>query len=200
MRYRVRCELMKRRLLTLLTALSLLLCLVVVALWVRSGDTADEVAYARAGGHFVWVVSQQGRFILCGVSGWPAEQPLYWETTRHSRFRSNVSIAEPHSTLVARYPDLWIFAGTASVDQGGIPGQPPTRGWCVQFRYRTVAVPLALINLLLLGLQARGFVRRQRNRRIALGLCTRCGYDLRATPDACPECGTRPAARTMAAT
>ena len=48
---------------------------------------------------------------------------------------------------------------------------------------------LAPVAALAVRLVAR-FTRRRGQRRQSTGLCRHCGYDLRATPDRCPECGT----------
>jgi hypothetical protein len=60
------------------------------------------------------------------------------------------------------------------------------RGWRMGIRLW----PLALLGGIATLLCVRRTIRQCR--RSADGLCATCGYDLRATPDRCPECGTAP--------
>jgi len=61
--------------------------------------------------------------------------------------------------------------------------------------WASVVVPHAWLVALTAPLPAWRIARAlRRSRRSRVGLCPRCGYDLRATPDKCPECGAVAAA------
>jgi hypothetical protein len=68
--------------------------------------------------------------------------------------------------------------------------------WHRRLDVRAADWPLAagtgLLPLLWLGRGLRRSLTRRARRR--LGCCPTCGYDLRASPDRCPECGAVPAA------
>jgi hypothetical protein len=62
------------------------------------------------------------------------------------------------------------------------------------FVCRDLYVSLWLILLAALAAQlAFAHHMRRRNQERLAGLCPSCGYDLRASPERCPECGTLPA-------
>ena len=52
----------------------------------------------------------------------------------------------------------------------------------VNVSYAWLALPLVAANVIVWW--------RRRRARAAVGMCQVCGYDLRATPDRCPECGS----------
>jgi hypothetical protein len=53
-----------------------------------------------------------------------------------------------------------------------------------------VVVPYWFVALLFATVFAGSVVVRRRGRPV--GTCSSCGYDLRATPNRCPECGAKP--------
>ena len=63
---------------------------------------------------------------------------------------------------------------------------------------RTFSITIPVWELILItaampvGLLAAKLHRAGKTRLLRPGLCRNCGYDLRATPDFCPECGTTP--------
>jgi len=142
------------------------------SLWRRDSVLLQRRQQSQSPGFFesheeIWVSSGSGQF------------EIKWATWRDSVFHR---------------PSNWVRIVSSSrvspmnLRFGAVPtwqGRPGSTFWMVGF---TLAYPLVLLLCSLPWLiQWR---ERKRQRRAAdLKLCRNCGYDLRATPVRCPECG-----------
>lgn len=98
-----------------------------------------------------------------------------------------------YPTKWTSFGSAWQFAGFAYADHTvshdlDLPGN----AWPIPISVQTVcfAVPDYLIILLLLIYPAVWFRRKRMvSHRLKVGLCVKCGYDLRGGHAACPECG-----------
>jgi hypothetical protein len=171
---------MKRRLFTILSALSLLLFVAVVVLWVRSYSHSDAVGRARLDGWHVEARSGRGYLVLTAVRPCPFDLPLSWSSWR-------LEEREPAMSMGVTASDGSLWARPAYGADGkllalGGPMNPSAivPWWKVQAAV-TLAAGAALALRIGYGLRLARW-RRQRR-------CVICGYDLRATPERCPECG-----------
>jgi hypothetical protein len=194
---------LRRWLFNILSAISLLVAAATAIVWIRSYWIQDSLLWTH--GSDQPYISLETREAVCGRGGLQFSHD-YWEWRRdfqgfvptshhfqHTSSRSpiypyfiNLHIQKPPTTDI-RFKGFE-FAYLNYRDPFMMGGYP-----IETVREQSVTFPLAAIffpAIFLSVLWKRREIKQRR--RLTKGLCTNCGYDLRATPDRCPECGTVP--------
>lgn len=179
---------MKRTLFTIASGLSLLLCVLTAALWARDTEDTrsreivmtvpDSTVFALVlfngqiwCGHFTAHQGAPGKWDLCFVTDYRWSLGMYCFVMTHEFGHDWNHMGGFGAVSYSGRAHHELFAS------GQIIGFP---AWVGMLGLLTLPV-----------LQAVSVVRAQRHGRE--GLCPSCGYDMRATPDRCPECGVVPA-------
>jgi hypothetical protein len=175
---------LRRRLFTLCSAVSLVLCVAVLAVW----GASYRVQFGTS-----W--TEPKRLSNIGVTRgtlFASEvlNPPGYAGTFGSPYGRRTAVVRPPTPLTTTnlLTAEWRFAGFEYLDRS-----PPRS-------FRRVAVPCWALAMALAAAPALWY--RRRRTKLAgerAGLCPACGYDLRATPDRCPECGAASQGHTAAA-
>lgn len=178
---------MLRHFFNFLAALSLLFCAGMIALWLRSYWGVDQFIYITDTKRYV-VNFGDGEFALQTAESeyfrnmqgwqwrrWPGRQ-FVWQQSLWNR-----SVVAQSPARRTRFGFWW--GGIWNGDSSGVVSGSTSPGvigplW-----------PLVLLPAVFPIAWSAGYRRRLRRRRKAHGLCPMCGYDVRATPERCPECG-----------
>lgn len=179
MRYAVfsKDEDMIRRLFTIASAFSVILCLAITILWVRSYWISDQLIWdswvnlPNASLDKMFGVNSGAGGINIGQTVWhyPANTqripPPPWYCSDDPVYGGEEGNSFPFRTL-----GFQVFTLNGQISQFA------------------VTVPYYLFFAITMMMPAWWVRRKLRSHKV--GLCPACGYDLRASTDRCPECGT----------
>ena len=184
---------MRGRIFNLASAVSLFLCLTMAVVWVRSYWCADVLYWSRllrvpsAPERQSFEATESNWGHLEFVHTWREQTPSLEHVEPQVGAGRRSFIATPGHGSANRMGWLWCGFGGWSQSSTiyGRAGQRMTQG-SIGF-----CVPHWLVILLLALPAAHRVQLHSRRRRTALSCkCRLCGYDLRASPQRCPECGT----------
>jgi hypothetical protein len=148
---------------TILSAISLLLCFAFIVMCARSLYYEDTWEYLSRDERLVMIISKRGRVDLLYIAKWSGDEPGMSHRTSASSALGGTD-----------YSHRFLGFGADVQLNGG----------------RFINVPYWFLACVAAALPAVAIRRIRARRRIARqGLCPRCGYDLRASPERCPECG-----------
>ena len=154
-----------KRLFILAAAVLLILQVVGVRLWMRSYREPQSFRFfAVPGFHFA---SEHGMFGVLHLAYPAPGNPPFISGVEHKLIHRNLAF-RIESTNV--YPD----------------SKTVLRGKTIQVQYWVVLLAIAAAFSLI---ARRAFVHHRARHRLNHRLCPVCGYDLRASPERCPECG-----------
>ena len=177
---------------TLLNLVALIICVVLGVLWLHSYSVMDSIKFKCYRSPSIYSSTTLKRMISVGsIEGelfvffqWdvpeaetPSEAPSRnWSCTRYTRKPQPNDLFSRTNLLMPL--DKWGHLGFHYLDLGS-PGEQ----WIV-------GIPLWLpFAMMMISPISWISARLQRQLRKRQSRCVRCGYDLRATVDRCPECG-----------
>jgi hypothetical protein len=191
-----------RPLLTLASAIFLLLCLATLAVWVRSGWRQD-VAWITCGRMFLLVGSNPDQIGVEVATRYPKPEPFHWASAARGPGNNIFSAAPARSVSSSnkRWNHLGVECEYGDMDVHLDPGGNVVRDTALPpgVTLRPVSMPRAdvfvpywmpavVFSMLLMVSAMARFGWRYRP---PAHCCTRCGYDLTGnTSGVCPECGT----------
>jgi hypothetical protein len=184
--------------------LSFVLCAAVCGLWARSYARAHVVSLMRGSwpepntwhsrGTGLRLV--QGHWILFwGGNDFHLDHPEGivegWDHRDAVKFRSEHpgGFSVSHFMIEIRPGQLDYLLGLRGYDHSRRVQVTPARTDIANYASMPAWPTVAALLVLPLVATVRAARSMRRRRRAARGQCAACGYDLRATPDRCPECG-----------